>query len=130
MSNLENSVVGSWKLVDDNSGDIFLATYTGSYSDGTVNVTSPNNTTTLSHGQWQRTGECTFVDTDIALLLGVDGKANKTITFQAEIKVGHGGNNAAFAFDFDIRNLDGTSVTNGSSTAKGTRINVIPRAIS
>jgi hypothetical protein len=57
MSNLENSVVGSWKLVDDNSGDIFLATYTGGYSDGTVNVTSPNNTTTLSHGQWQRTGE-------------------------------------------------------------------------
>jgi hypothetical protein len=82
MGNLENSVVGSWKLVDDNSGDIFLATYTGGYSDGTVNVTSPNNTTTLSHGQWQRTGECTFVDTDIALLLGVDGKANRTITFQ------------------------------------------------
>jgi hypothetical protein len=127
MRNREPSVVGSWKVVDDNSHDVFLATYTGGPSEGAVNFTSPNSTTTLSHGQWKRTGECTFADTDTALLLGADGKASATITFQADIEVAHGGNDATFAFDFSVKSLDGSSVTNGSSTAKGTRINVVPR---
>ena len=130
MKNHGESVVGSWEVVDDNSHDIFLATYTGGPLEGTVNFTSPNNATTLSHGQWKRTGECTFADTDTALLRGADGKANATITFQADIEVAHGGNDATFAFDFAVKNLDGTSVTNGSSTAKGTRINVVSRVTS
>jgi len=127
MGDRDKSVVGSWEVVDDNSHDVFLATYTGGPSEGTVNFTSSNDTTTLSHGQWKRTGECTFADTDTALLLGADGKANATITFQADIEVARGGNDATFAFDFHVKNLDGASVTTGSSTAKGTRINVVLR---
>jgi hypothetical protein len=104
-----------------------LATYTGGPSEGAVNFTSPNNMTTLSHGQWKKTGERTFADIDIALLLGTDGKANATVTFQADIEVADGGNDATFVFDFEIKTLDGTSVTKGSSTAKGIRISVVPR---
>jgi hypothetical protein len=123
------SLVGAWKVVDDNTHETFLGTYNGAVggSEGTVTFTSPNNTTTASHGQWKRTGTCTYADTDVAFLIGADGKANQTITFQAKIKVNTGANDAVFDFAFEIKNLDGTSVFKGASTGKGTRIVVIPR---
>jgi len=123
------SVVGAWKVVDDNTNEIFLGTYNGAIggAEGTVTFTAPNNTTTASHGQWKRTGTCTYADTDVAFLIGADGKANQTITFQAKINLATGGNNAIFDFAFEIKNLDGTSVFKGASTGKGTRIVVIPR---
>jgi hypothetical protein len=48
-------------------------------------------------------GEHTFADIDIALLLGTDGKVNATVTFQADIEVADGGNDANFVFDFEIK---------------------------
>ncbi len=119
---------GSWKVVDDNTGETFLGSYHGSAwaSAGTVNFTSPNNTTTASHGEWKQTGCGTYSDTDTALLLGADGKANSTITFQANITV-TGRNTANFDFAYKIHGLDGSYVTGGSSTGKGTRIGVQPR---
>jgi hypothetical protein len=120
------SVVGAWKVVDDNTNETFLGTYNGGSSEGTVSFTSPNNTTTASHGQWKRTGTCTFADTDVAFLIGPDGKAIQTITFQAKIKVTTA-NDAIFDFAFEVKNLDGTSVFKGASTGKGSRITVIPR---
>jgi hypothetical protein len=121
------SVVGAWKVVDDNTHETFLGTYNGGPSEGTVSFTSPNNVTTASHGQWKRTGTCTFADTDVAFLIGPDGKANQTITFQAKIKVAANPNEAVFDFAFEVKNLDGTSVFKGASTGKGSRIVVIPR---
>jgi hypothetical protein len=122
------SVVGSWKVVDHNSGEVFLGTYNGDSAAGTVNFSSPNNMTTLSHGQWRRTGPNTFSDTDIALVLGADGKAASTITFRAKVIVAPGGNTADFDFEFEVTALNGTPVTRGASTGGGTRITVQPRA--
>ncbi|MET9962736.1 hypothetical protein ABZ128_27320 [Streptomyces sp. NPDC006326] len=119
---------GSWKVVDDNTHDTFLGSYHGSATatSGVVNFTSPNNTTTASHGEWKQTGCGTYSDTDTAFLIGTDGKANSTITFKANITV-TGRNTANFDFAFQINNLDGTFVTGGASTGKATRIAVQPR---
>ncbi|MFD7624480.1 hypothetical protein ACFV7Q_00290 [Streptomyces sp. NPDC059851] len=119
---------GSWRVVDDNTKETFLGSYHGSASaaSGTVNFSSPNNTTTASHGEWKLTGCGTYSDTDTALLIGTDGKANSTITFKANITV-TGRTTANFDFAYQIHQLDGTLVTGGSSTGKGYRINVQPR---
>ncbi|MGH3550591.1 MAG: hypothetical protein ACRDQU_21225 [Pseudonocardiaceae bacterium] len=73
--------------MEDGCTNVILATFTGGHSEGTVNFTSSYKTVTLSHGQWKRTGECTFIDTDTVLRLGADGKVNATITFHVNIKV-------------------------------------------
>ncbi|MCX4628721.1 MULTISPECIES: hypothetical protein [unclassified Streptomyces] len=119
---------GSWKVVDDNTHETFLGSYYGSATAtaGVVNFTSPNNTTTASHGEWRQTGCGTYSDTDVAFLIGADGKAASTITFKANISV-TGKNTANFDFAFTINNLDGSFVTSGASTGKATRIAVQPR---
>jgi hypothetical protein len=122
------SIVGSWELVAEN-GAIFFGTYNGGPSEGTVNFTSPNNTTSLTHGAWKRIAPCTFADTDIAFIYGEDGNATSTIKFRAEIELGPGGDTALFAFEFEVSLLDGTVVATGASTATGTRINVEPRRL-
>jgi hypothetical protein len=123
------SIVGSWEVVDDQSGAIFLGTYNGGPAEGTVNFTSPNTATSLTHGAWKRTGPCTFADTDIAFLYDANGNATLTIKFRAEIELGKGGDTAVFAFEFEVSLLDGTVVNAGASTATGTRIKVEPRSL-
>ncbi|MET9511928.1 hypothetical protein ABZX62_26285 [Streptomyces flavidovirens] len=117
------SLVGSWKVVDDRTQEVFLASYHGGPSAGTVNFTSPNDKTTAAHGQWKRTGQCSYTDTDVALLLSKDGKAYATITFEAEIRM-TGRDNAHFRSEYQINELDGTPMTKGRSSATGTRIGV------
>jgi len=124
------SIVGSWEVVDDQSGDIFLGTYNGGPSEGTVNFTSPNTATSLTHGAWKRTGPCTFADTDIAFLYDANGNAAFKIKFRAEIELNKGGDTAVFDFEFEVSLLDGTVINSGASTATGTRIKVEPRTLS
>ena len=121
------SIVGSWEVVDQ-SGAIFLGTYNGGPAEGTVNFTSPNTATSLTHGVWRRTGPCTFADTDIAFIYDAAGNAASQIKFRAEIELRKGGDTAVFDFEFEISLLDGTVVASGASTAAGTRIKVEPRS--
>lgn len=120
------SIVGSWKLVDDQSGDIFFGTYNGGPLQGTVNFSSPDNSIGLTHGAWKRTGRRTFADTDSGFIYGDDGMANLIITFRAEIKVNRDGETAAFDFEFEVRDFDGAVVNSGASTGTATRIEVEP----
>jgi hypothetical protein len=62
------SIVGSWEVVDDHSGAIFLGAYNGGPLEGTVNFTSPHTATSLTHGVWRRTGSYTFADTNVTFL--------------------------------------------------------------
>ncbi|MFD5098320.1 hypothetical protein [Streptomyces albidochromogenes] len=118
-------LTGSWKVVDDRTQEVFLASYHGGPSAGTVSFTSPNDKTTAAHGQWKQTGRCSYSDTDVAFLLGGDGDAYATITFEAEITM-TGRNNARFDSEYQINDLDGTPITKGHSKATGTRIGVQP----
>lgn len=124
------SIVGSWQLVDDQSGASFLATYNGGPFKGTVNVTSPNTATSLTHGVWRRTGPCTFADTDIAFIYDENGNAAFKIKFRGEIELSRDGDTGVFRFEFEVSLLDGTVVNSGASTATGTRIKVEPRSLS
>jgi hypothetical protein len=123
------SIVGSWEVVDDQSGAIFLGTYNGGPSEGTVNFTSPNRATSLTHGVWRRTGPCTVADTDIAFIYDENGNAAFQIKFRAEIELRKNGDTAVFAFEFEVSLLDGTVVNSGTATATGTRIKVEPRRL-
>lgn len=124
------SIVGSWEVVDNQSGAIFFGTYNGGPSQGAVNFTSPNNATSLTHGVWRRTGPCTFADTDIAFIYDSAGDAAFKIKFRADITLSKDGETAVFAFEFEVSSLeDGTIVQSGASTATGTRIKVEPRSL-
>lgn len=120
------NIVGSWKLVDDQNGSIFFGTYAGGPFKGTVNFTSPNNFTSLTHGAWKRTGRRTFADTDSGFIYDEHGDAVRIITFRAEIEVSEDGDMGVFDFEFEVSKLDGTIVQSGASTATGTRIKVQP----
>ncbi len=120
------SIVGSWKVVDDSTGDVFFGTYNGNPFRGTVNFTSPNDFTSLTHGAWRRTGPRTFADTDSGFIYDDDGAAILIITFRAEVEVDPGGDTASFDFAFEVTEFDGTVVDSGASTATGTRIKVQP----
>jgi len=123
------SIVGSWKVVSDNDGSIFFGTYDGGLFQGTVQFTSPNTTTSLTHGNWKRTGPRTFSDTDSGFLYDpVSGEAVSIITFRASIEVDKGGDTASFDIAFDITELDGTPIDSGTNTATGTRIAIQPLA--
>src|SRR5262249_31156065 len=62
------SIVGSWAVVDNQSGAAFFGTYNGGPLEGAVNFTSPDNSISLTHGSWKRTGPRAFADTDIAFI--------------------------------------------------------------
>lgn len=115
-------IVGSWKLVDDNTGDMFFGTYNGGRYSGTVMFTTPSNSISLTHGMWRRTGPRTFADTDSAFIFDENGVANSIITFRAEIEVN--GDSGFFNFEFDIKDLEGNLLDEGASSATGTRIRV------
>lgn len=120
------SIAGSWKLVVDGSGDVFFGTYNGGPSEGTVTFSSPDNSISLTHGQWKRTGPGTYADTDSGFIYDENGIAILIITFRAEIEVAPGGSTALFNFEFDVADFDGTVVDSGAATAVGTRIRVQP----
>jgi hypothetical protein len=120
------SIVGSWELVDDNSGDTFLLTYNGGPLRGTVNATSPDNSVGLTHGAWKRTGPRTFADTDIGFIYDENGIAILKIKFRAESEVDESGDTAQFNFEFEISDFDGNVVDSGASSGIGTRIKVEP----
>ena len=123
------SIVGSWKLVDDQNGDIFFGTYNGGFFKGTVNFTSPDNFTSLTHGAWERTGARSFADTDSGFIYDANGLAIQIITFRAEIELSLDGDTGLFDFEFEITDLDGNFFFAGSSTATGTRIKVEPLSV-
>ena len=118
------SIVGSWELVDDNTGDIFLLTYNGGPRRGTVNATSPDNSVSLTHGAWIRTGARTFTDTDIGFIYDENGIAALKIKFIAESELDESGDTARFNFEFEVTDLDGNLVDLGSSSGVATRIKV------
>jgi len=120
------SIVGSWALVDNQSGAAFFGTYNGGPLEGTVNFTSPDNSISLTHGSWKRTGPRAFADTDIAFIYDAQGKAGFKIKFKAEIELSADGDTAFFNYKFEVSLFDGTVVNSGASTATGTRINVEP----
>ncbi len=120
------SIVGSWKLVDDNTGDTILITYNGGPRHGTVIATTPDNSISLTHGAWKRTGPRTFADTDIGFIYGEDGIAILQIKFRGESEVSASGDTAQFKFEFEISDFDGNVVDSGASSGKATRIKVEP----
>ena len=118
------SIVGSWELVDDNTGDIFLLTYNGGPRRGTVNATSPDNSVSLTHGAWVRTGPRTYADTDIGFIYDENGIAALKIKFMAESELDESGESARFNFEFEVTDLDGNLVDLGASSGIATRIKV------
>lgn len=126
MAGQRASIVRSWKLVDDQTGDIFFGTYNGNRFRGTVNLTSPDNSISLTHGAWKRTGPRTFADTHSGFIYDANGIANLIITFRAEIEVNLGGDTASFDFEFEVTQFDGTLVDSGTSTATAARVKVEP----
>lgn len=121
-------IVGSWKLVVDGTGDVFFGTYNGGPTQGTVNFSSPDNSISLTHGTWRRTGPRTFADTDSGFIYDANGIASLIITFRAEVEVAPDGDTASFNFAFEVSLFDGTVVDSGAGTGIGTRIKVQPLA--
>jgi len=117
-------IVGSWLVIDDNTGARFLGTYTGGLRLGTVQFTTPFSNTSQTHGEWTRTGPRTFADTDSAFIFGADGNAAMIITFRAEIEVT--GDTGTFEFALDVRDFAGTLLDQGRSSGTGTRIRAEP----
>jgi hypothetical protein len=64
---------------------------------------------------------------DTAFIYDAAGNAAFTITFKANIELRKGGDTGVFDFGCEVRNLDGTLVSSGGSTATGARIGVSPR---
>ena len=120
------SIVGSWKLVVDQTGDVFFGTYNGGPARGTVTFSSPDNSISLTHGEWKRTGPRSFADTDSGFIYDENGIASLIITFRAEVEVAPDGNTAFFNFEFDVSLFDGTVVDSGAATGVGTRIQIQP----
>ena len=120
------SIVGSWVQIDDDTGDMFFATFHGNRRNGTFNFTSPDNSISLSHGAWKKVGAYTFHATDVGFNYDENGLADTKFQFNTRIELGRKGNTASLVFHFVITKLDGTVRETGSGTGSMTRIQVHP----
>jgi len=144
------SIVGSWKVTGDESGETFFGTYKGGPSVGTVRFTSPNTFGLLGStrredreglrvwgragcgesacllrrpdGLWQRTGPLTYADAGRGYVFDDEGVATRIVTTRADVRLAPNGDTARF--EFELEDFDGNLLESRTATGTGTRVEI------
>lgn len=115
------TLVGSWHIVDDNSGALFLSSFNAGR---TYTVAQPSNGTSEAHGVWKSIGIGSYKTTDFAFIYDANGNITHRQKVRAKILLGANGQSLKARLIIDILQLDGTIVQTINTTATGKRINV------
>ena len=115
------TLVGAWKMTNE-LGYPFLMTIEGSFTKGTVVLTTFDNKTSPGHGVWKRTERSTFKMKSFSLLYDDDGMAVAEEEVNTVLEIDENAGTFTGTASLTFRTLDGTVLNSFSVGVSGSRI--------